>query len=56
MTPEPCGICQSPVREVRVPGERSIADTGAPMIIRRVCTNPECPSRNPREMSVADVV
>lgn len=51
-----CQIRRPPVRVIRVPGERSVADVATPMTNRRVCTNPECPSENPREMSVAGFV
>lgn len=52
----PCRICDSPVRVIQVPAERTVDDVGIPMMPKRICTNAKCPSKNPREMSVAEVV
>lgn len=51
----PCRMCGSPVREVKTKGEMSLADTTPPTVVKRVCTNPQCPSKM-RDQSIADVV
>ena len=53
--PEPCQICGAAVRMGRERAERSIDDAAVTMIPKRICTNPQCPSKT-GEMSVADVV
>ena len=51
----PCQTCDAPVRIRRERGEMSVADTSPPVILRRVCTNRDCPT-NGRDKSLADVV
>lgn len=53
----PCRTCGSAhVGVHRVPAERSLADSARTTVDRRICENPDCPTNNPREKGLTDVV
>lgn len=54
-TNTPCQACGAPVTIRQERGEMSVADTTPPIIPRRVCTNPDCPT-NGWDKSLTDVV
>jgi hypothetical protein len=54
-TEAPCQKCGSPVRIREERGEMSVTDTSPPIIPRRVCTNPACPT-NSSDKGLTDVV
>ena len=55
LSSDPCQTCGAEVDVVRVPGQKSIADTFTPIEEKRRCTNTECPT-NTGQASLADVV
>jgi len=53
----PCRTCESTnVAVVRRKGEASLADEVAPVELVRQCGNPACPTNNPRERGMIDIV
>lgn len=53
----PCRTCESTeVTVVRQKGQASLTDEVAPVELVRECGNPSCPTNNPRERGMLDVV
>lgn len=52
----PCRACGGEVYVRSVGADRTLSDVGAQATIKRVCRNRACPTNNPREKSLSDIV
>lgn len=54
--PAPCNICGKNVREQLLPGDARVGGVSGPPEVKRICTNPRCPSNTGRDLRHSQAV